>query len=423
MTSGMVTTGMFFSVECGEEVPFSPTDEAGSVASQYPAALRDALRLSVIGETGIKLCSVWPVNKPDPVENQPVRSAIPTLILAGRYDPVTPPTWGKAAADTLSRSYYFEFPEAAHGVVAGGPCPAEIVLNFLNDPHTQPDGGCINTTFFNKLGSGFLIRAETSRLFTGALSLLIGGLAALAAVRIGASVRRHPGQFTWSKSLRLANQIPVIGAAVGILFFLIVFQTAGRGAGIAPERVVELVIPLALGIQAALVFSPADEPLLEVTLACPRPLTWTILERLTLALLMQCGVGLVGTLLGMAAAGQGDLGQALWRWLTPALCFAGLGLYVTQASRQPMFGLCVVFVLWFGLLVGGDSAMAIWPFLWPIHIFLQPDNPLLRDFYAFNRLIVGLMGLAFLMLAIRQIRDEEKILFGVMNLKQRVGAR
>jgi len=43
-------------------------------------------------------CQVWNQTPPDPRENQPVTSEVPALVMAGEYDPITPPDWGRQVA-------------------------------------------------------------------------------------------------------------------------------------------------------------------------------------------------------------------------------------------------------------------------------------------------------------------------------------
>jgi pimeloyl-ACP methyl ester carboxylesterase len=56
-----------------------------------------------------------------PISQQAVTSNIPTLILAGELDPITPPAWGRLAGETLSHSQFLEFPDFGHGVLGSGP--------------------------------------------------------------------------------------------------------------------------------------------------------------------------------------------------------------------------------------------------------------------------------------------------------------
>jgi hypothetical protein len=89
------------------------------------------------------ICEDWEVAPAGQIENQPVRSDIPTLVLAGEYDPITPPAWGQMVASDLSRSYFFEFPGVGHGASVADVCPLKVTLAFLNDPNVSPDSSCI----------------------------------------------------------------------------------------------------------------------------------------------------------------------------------------------------------------------------------------------------------------------------------------
>jgi hypothetical protein len=76
------------------------------------------------------------------VENEPVHSDVPTLVMQGAYDPITPPAWGRHAAETLSNGYFFEYPAVGHGASAVEGCPRDMMIAFLNDP-AAPDSSCI----------------------------------------------------------------------------------------------------------------------------------------------------------------------------------------------------------------------------------------------------------------------------------------
>jgi pimeloyl-ACP methyl ester carboxylesterase len=76
--------------------------------------------------------------------NDPVRSDIPTLVLAGEYDPVTPPENSKHAAESLTRSTFVLFPGMGHGEVFATPeCPEFIFRAFLTDPTGPVDTSCV----------------------------------------------------------------------------------------------------------------------------------------------------------------------------------------------------------------------------------------------------------------------------------------
>ncbi|NJO03645.1 MAG: hypothetical protein HC880_19940, partial [Bacteroidia bacterium] len=94
-------------------------------------------------EADIQILKLWDSPVGDSIEIQPVHSLIPTLVLAGEMDPITPPSYGRFAARFLPQSYYFEFPAVGHGASVAGACPQEIVLAFIGSPTQPPTAGCI----------------------------------------------------------------------------------------------------------------------------------------------------------------------------------------------------------------------------------------------------------------------------------------
>ena len=132
--------GMGTSVQCAEEVPFNTMEDVYTatqgvqpdIAAFFPGSVRYLFTL----------CPDWTGIPPDPRENQPVTSDIPTLILAGAFDPITPPAWGKMTASHLANSYYFEFRGNGHWVTRSSRCALSITLAFLENPPMPPDSSC-----------------------------------------------------------------------------------------------------------------------------------------------------------------------------------------------------------------------------------------------------------------------------------------
>ncbi len=133
--------GMFHSVECYEEAPFNSLAAAQSLSVNVVPQIREAMLVGV--EESLADCAIWNVPAAPTLENEPVISDIPTLVLSGQYDPITPPAWGQAAADYLSQSYHFVLPGLGHGAVDTHECPTAIALAFLDNPNVAPDANCI----------------------------------------------------------------------------------------------------------------------------------------------------------------------------------------------------------------------------------------------------------------------------------------
>ncbi len=99
--------------------------------------------------TMFQYCSDWvDLDSIPEGENQAVVSDIPTLILSGEFDPVTPPAWGQLAAETLSRSQFLEFTGFGHGILGSGKdgctCSRQIVSDFITDPESAVDASCVS---------------------------------------------------------------------------------------------------------------------------------------------------------------------------------------------------------------------------------------------------------------------------------------
>lgn len=133
--------GMYFSVLCNEEIPFSAREGFEAAVAEHPefAGFFDGFE---VGGLAYAVCPGWGAGRADARENEPVRSEIPTLIMTGEYDPIVPPGWGQSAAGTLTNSYFFEYPGMGHGVSLGD-CPRGMMLAFLDDPSVAPGDACM----------------------------------------------------------------------------------------------------------------------------------------------------------------------------------------------------------------------------------------------------------------------------------------
>ena len=134
--------GMQYSVQCHEEIAFSQpiTPEPPPDFPELTAFVQESIGT---GELAQEVCAMWNAGNAGSIENQPVHSDIPTLILSGEYDPITPPAWGQMAQQDLSHSFFFGFPGMGHGVSLSGDCPREMVLAFVDDPAQSPNDTCI----------------------------------------------------------------------------------------------------------------------------------------------------------------------------------------------------------------------------------------------------------------------------------------
>lgn len=135
---------MFLSVQCLEEAPFNDFAKAAAAYAHYPL-LRE-LNADSEASTYHEVCDTWrkafKVEDLRDSDNAPVTSDIPTLILTGSFDPVTPPAYARLAATTLKNSFLFEFPYLGHDVLGNDHCPNWIAAEFLEKLKVDPVHPC-----------------------------------------------------------------------------------------------------------------------------------------------------------------------------------------------------------------------------------------------------------------------------------------
>ncbi len=117
----ILALGMLLSVTCSEDLDRITEKDIVEIAAWTDA-----------GDTRIRtqkaVCEFWPRSEISPDYGDPVSVDVPTLLLSGNLDPVTPPKWGEEAASHLPRSLHLVVP-GAHGV--GGECLTSIQKAFL----------------------------------------------------------------------------------------------------------------------------------------------------------------------------------------------------------------------------------------------------------------------------------------------------
>ncbi len=115
--------GMHNSVMCAEDAPF--------VTKQDQARAKGTIATELMSQSLLATCDAWPQGVLDDQFHQPFNSDIPTLILSGETDPITPPANGEIASNMFSNSKHIVVPAHGHGVMARG-CVPNLVNLFIN---------------------------------------------------------------------------------------------------------------------------------------------------------------------------------------------------------------------------------------------------------------------------------------------------
>jgi pimeloyl-ACP methyl ester carboxylesterase len=132
--------GTLFVVQCREEYLVADLRATQAALEDLLPPFRAAGRRNV--EEYDAACEALGIDAAAEVDRRPAVSDVPALVLAGGFDPVTPPAWGHQAARTLSAATVIELPFAAHGALYGGACASTVTRSFLEDPAAAVDTSC-----------------------------------------------------------------------------------------------------------------------------------------------------------------------------------------------------------------------------------------------------------------------------------------
>jgi pimeloyl-ACP methyl ester carboxylesterase len=132
--SELMGSGMQYSVICSEDADLltpRPQD-AGTILG---TRMIDSLKA---------VCSVWPKGIRPADFHQPLKTDKPVLLLAGQYDPVTPPRYAETVAKGLPNARVLVLKGQAHSVMAAG-CMPQLIQHFVEqlDPKTL-DASCLD---------------------------------------------------------------------------------------------------------------------------------------------------------------------------------------------------------------------------------------------------------------------------------------
>jgi pimeloyl-ACP methyl ester carboxylesterase len=134
---GQLASGMQNSVVCSEDLPFYSADaiDRAKLAQTY----QGADQLVAVAE----VCKLWPRGPVDADLHDALQSDVPTLLLSGEADPVTPPTDAERLARGLTRHRHLLLRGEGHGQLATG-CMPKLMAEFLDNPDPQAlDAACL----------------------------------------------------------------------------------------------------------------------------------------------------------------------------------------------------------------------------------------------------------------------------------------
>jgi len=131
----LVNWSMNNSVLAYEEVPFFDEDVIEKSLAESQLGFEPASAI-----LSMKSLTNWHPFRASDVEDQAVVSEIPTLMVSGGLDHVTPVSNAKKTLKHLKNGYELIFPDEAHNLY--NPCFFEIAEDFLNNPLQKPNMDC-----------------------------------------------------------------------------------------------------------------------------------------------------------------------------------------------------------------------------------------------------------------------------------------
>jgi pimeloyl-ACP methyl ester carboxylesterase len=125
-----IASGMQLSVVCSEDEPLFGA--AGVDRRRIAQTYQGTDQLDALEE----ICKLWPRGPVDPDLHRELHSDVPTLLLSGEADPVTPPAGAVRAAEGLTQHRNLVLLGEGHGQLATG-CVPQLIAAFLDDPKPQ----------------------------------------------------------------------------------------------------------------------------------------------------------------------------------------------------------------------------------------------------------------------------------------------
>jgi pimeloyl-ACP methyl ester carboxylesterase len=174
----------------------------------------------------------------------PVQTDIPTLLIEGDMDPITPPPLAHVIEPGFANGTYVEFPYAGHGPSRSVECAGDLLNKFYDDPAAEPDLSCVDemevpeflgSLYRTNFGARFAVLALENKedlpkvaSWGGAsvLVVLIGFLVLTFAPLVRRVEKRQPAPAegarlaTWAAAASGTAALAIFGAAAGVSYEL-----------------------------------------------------------------------------------------------------------------------------------------------------------------------------------------------------------
>jgi len=123
----------------------------GDAEAQARASKKDLAEYPLLGgstgtiesiERSMTLCDELGMPQRPASDYTAVQTDIPSLLIEGAMDPITPPPNAKAILPGFKNGTYVEFPYAGHGPSRSVECAGDMLNKFYDNPTAEPDLSC-----------------------------------------------------------------------------------------------------------------------------------------------------------------------------------------------------------------------------------------------------------------------------------------
>ena len=133
-----IAEGLYLCVTCTEDVPYITKHEADSISL---GTFMEDYRIVQQKDA----CNNWSNGSVPTNFFEPLNSHIPTLVISGYFDPITPPSMAEQIVQTLTKSFLISIGTMSHTFdgLSNTDCFDKMVIDFFNQPDVRPNSECI----------------------------------------------------------------------------------------------------------------------------------------------------------------------------------------------------------------------------------------------------------------------------------------
>ena len=126
---GEFSEGKYYAVECSEEIPFNDPERVRLDSAQHRRFAGFAYQLEDLPN-----CDSWRSGPLDESLKAPIESDIPTLVLSGELDPITPTEFAETTVSRLKNGQLVHVVGYGHSLLTTSRCAIDVAGAFLKKP-------------------------------------------------------------------------------------------------------------------------------------------------------------------------------------------------------------------------------------------------------------------------------------------------